>query len=334
MSGSNGTKNPWLMISWAPYSRMSNTFAKELGGTLYCVHYLRFQFPPVAPIKYIMQSVRTLQILFREKPRVVHVQNPPFISGLVVNFYCRLTGAKFVLHYHSAAFARNWDWALPFQKLIARRAVTNIVTNQHWADIVSGWGGNTLVMVDPFLELPKGEAFQVTPGFNVAFVSTFADDEPTDAVLAAAQAMPDVHFYITGDKRKKPASFFESAPANVTFTGFLDPDTQYPGLLRSVDAVMVLTVRNHTLQLGGCEAAAVKKPLITSDFPYLHEVFSRGTTFVTASPESIQKGIRAIQQDYGHYCEEIAWLRSDKQQEWNLRLSQLKELVGLANEPA
>ncbi len=334
MSALNKFKNTWLMISWAPYSRMSNTFAKELGGKLYCIHYLRFQYPPVAPIKYVLQAVRTLQVLFRERPCVIHVQNPPFISGMVVDFYCRLTRAKFVLHYHSAAFSKKWDWALPFQKMIARRAVTNIVTNQHWADIVNGWGGRVIVMTDPFLELPKGTVYPVSIGFNVAFVSTFADDEPTDAVMAAARAMPDIHFYITGDKRKKPASFFESAPTNVTFTGFLNPDTDYPGLLRSVDAVMVLTTRNHTLQLGGCEAAALKKPLITSDFPYLHEVFSRGTAFVSATPESIEEGIRAVQSEYDHFCQEISWLRSDKQQEWNLRLSQLKQLVGLGNEPA
>jgi glycosyltransferase involved in cell wall biosynthesis len=334
VSAAKANKNTWLMISWAPYSRMSDTFAKELNGKLYCIHYLRFQYPPVAPIKYIMQAVRTMAVLLSEKPRVIHVQNPPFIAGMVANFYCRLTGAKFVLHYHSAAFAKNWDWALPFQKLIARRASANIVTNQHWADIITNWGGNALVMTDPFLELPKGDAYPVSSSFNLAFVSTFAEDEPTDAVMEAARAMPDVHFYITGDKRKKPATFFENTPANVTFTGFLSPDTEYPGLLHSVDAVMVLTTRDYTLQLGGCEAAAVKKPLVTSDFPYLREVFSRGTAFVLPDPKSIEQGIRSIQQDYAHYCEEIAWLRSDKQQEWNLRLSQLKHLVGLDHEPA
>lgn len=331
MSASANGRTPWVMISWAPYSRMSSTFAQELGGKLFCVHYLRFQSPPVAPLKYVLQAVKTLQILFREKPRAIHVQNPPFVAGLVVDWYCRLSRAKFVLHYHSAAFGRIWNWSLPLQKGIARRAVTNIVTNQHWAEVVSGWGGETLVMVDPFLELPQGEPYPVgKDGFNLAFVSTFAEDEPTEAVLDAARRMPDVHFYITGDKRKKPPGFFENAPANVTFTGFLDPDREYPGLLRAVDAVMVLTTRDYTLQLGGCEAAAVHKPLITSDWPYLREVFSRGTAFVKDTPESIQQGIRQIQSDYQRYCEEIALLRGEKQREWNLRLNQLKEITGTA----
>ncbi|MGB7873933.1 MAG: glycosyltransferase family 4 protein [Anaerolineales bacterium] len=320
--------NYWLALSWAPYSRMSQTFARELGGKLHCIHYLRFQSPPHAPFKYILQAIRTLVVLFRERPRAVHVQTPPFVAGLVVDLYCRLSGAKFVLHYHSAAFERIWDWALPFQKYIARRATTNIVTNSHWAGIVNAWGGHTLVMVDPYLDLPESKPFSVKPGFNVAFVSTFAQDEPLDAVLEAAAMLPDVNFYITGDKRKKPASFFENAPANVTFTGFLDPDKQYPGLLRAVDTVMVLTTRNYTLQLGGCEATAVGKPLVTSDWPYLREVFPKGTVYVTDTAKSIQAGILQLKQDYDRLSEEIVVLREESQQEWNSRLTQLNRLMG------
>lgn len=327
MSLTKTENNHWLALSWAPYSRMSQTFARELGGKLHCIHYLRFQSPPHAPFKYILQAIRTLVVLFKERPGAVHVQTPPFVAGLVVDLYCRLTGAKFVLHYHSAAFDRAWDWALPFQKYIARRATTNIVTNSHWAKIVGSWGGHTLVMVDPYLDLPDSEPFHVKPGFNVGFVCTFAQDEPLDAVLGAAALLPDVNFYITGDKRKKTASFFESAPANVTFTGFLDPDKQYPGLLRAVDAVMVLTTRNFTLQLGGCEATAVGKPLVTSDWPYLHEVFSKGTVYVSDAAESIRDGILQLKKDYDRLSEEIVVLRQESQQEWNSRLEQLNQLV-------
>ena len=90
-------------------------------------------------------------------------------------------------------------------------------------------------MFDPFLELPPGEPYPVEPGFNVLFVCTFASDEPVEAVLEAARQLPEVHFYVTGDRRKKPASFFETAPPNVIFTGFLDPNGRYLGLLRAAD---------------------------------------------------------------------------------------------------
>ena len=322
-------KHSWVMISWAPYSRMSQTFARELDGKLHCIHYLRFQSPIHAPFKYVLMAIKTIIVLFQEHPKAIHVQNPPFVAGLVVQFYCWLTGAKFVLHYHSAAFGKAWDWALPLQKYIARKAVTNIVTNNHWAEIVESWGGHTLVMTDPFLDLPVGDEFSVNQEFNVAFVSTFADDEPLEEVLSAAEQMPDVHFYITGNKNKKSKSFFENRPPNITFTGFLDPDQQYPGLLRAVDAVMVLTTRNYTLQLGGCEAAAVGKPLITSDWPYLKEVFPKGTEYVASTTESIIDGIRNVEKNYPRLAEEIVHLRNESQQDWSEKLIELNSLMGV-----
>ncbi|NIV10321.1 MAG: glycosyltransferase [Aliifodinibius sp.] len=184
-------------------------------------------------------------------------------------------------------------------------------------------------MTDPFLDLPRGEEFKVEEGYNIAFVSTFAKDEPLDAVLEAARSLPDVNFYITGNKQKKPASFFEDAPPNVTFTGFLDPDQEYPGLLRAVDAVMVLTTRNHTLQLGGCEAASVGKPLITSDWPYLKEVFPKGTVYVSDSADSIVEGIRQVEKNYTQLAVDIVQLREEGQQEWTLKIHQLNRLAGI-----
>ncbi len=96
MKAMRGARPDWVAIAWAPYSRRSEMFARELGGELHCVHYLRFQSPPYAPFKYVLQAVRTLWILFRDRPRAVHVQNPPFVCGLVVHLYCRLSGAGFV----------------------------------------------------------------------------------------------------------------------------------------------------------------------------------------------------------------------------------------------
>lgn len=320
-------RSTWMAVAWAPYSRMSDTFARELRGKLYCIHYLRFQSPLHAPFKYVLQALRTLQVLISERPTAVHVQTPPFVCGLVVYLYCRLTGARYALHYHSAAFGSIWDWALPIQRFLARRAATNIVTNEHWAAIVRGWGGHALVMVDPFLDLPEGARYPMGEGFNVAFVSTFAPDEPTAEVLQAAAMLPEVNFFVTGDLRKLPATLAAVAPPNVTFTGFLDPYREYPGLLRAADAVMVLTTRDHTLQLGGCEAIAVGKPLITSDWPYLREIFARGTVYVPSTAEGIRDGVLAMRRRYAELRQETFALREESRRAWDARLSQLEARV-------
>jgi len=318
-------KNDWLVIAWAPYSRRSAMFAKELGARLCCIHYLRFQAPLYAPVKYILQAIRTLQVLFAGRPRAIHVQNPPFVCALVVYLYCRVVGAQFVLDHHSAAFAHTWDWALPIQRFLARRAVTNIVTNQHWADIIHSWNAHALIMGDPFLALPKGQALPVEPGFNVAFVSTFAPDEPLDVVLKAAAQLPEIHFYITGDAKRKPKSFFDNLPPNVTCTGFL-PDDQYISLLRAVDTIMVLTTRDHTLQLGGCEAVSVGQPLITSDWPFLRDFFSRGTVYVANTGDGVRDGILIVQKRHQDLKKEMIAFREDGRREWDSRFAQLKQM--------
>ena len=317
----------WIAVAWAPYSRRSEMFARELGGRLYCIHYLKFRSPPYAPLKYVLQSVETLRVLFTARPLAVHVQNPPFVCGLVVALYCRFSGARFVVEYHTAAFGRAWSWALPVQKFIARRAVTNIVTDEHWAQLVRSWGGHALVMYDAFLDLPDGEAFIVGHAFNVAFLSTFAPDEPLESVLEAAALLPDVHFYVTGDRSKAPATVLSTAPPNVTFTGFLDPNGAYLGLLRAVDAALVLTTRDHTLQLAGCEAVAVGTPLVTSDFDYLRVLFECGAVFVEPLPWSIRDGIVEMMARREELAAETCDLRRTRREEWATRLSQLDQLV-------
>ncbi len=322
-----GRSEEWAAVAWAPYSRRSEMFARELGGKLHCVHHLKFRSPMHAPFKYLMQAVHTLWVLARERPTAVHVQNPPFVCGLVVDLYCRISGARFITEFHSAAFGRAWRWSLPIQKYLARRAAMNIVTSDHWARIVGSWGGRTVVMHDPFLDLPQGKVYRLGSGFNVAFIGTFAEDEPIDDVLSAARLVPDVHFYITGDLDKAPVGVAADAPDNVTFTGFLDMNGEYLGLLREADAVMVLTTRDDTLQLAGCEAVAVGKPLVTSDWSYLRDLFGGVAIFVEPTSVAIARGVREVKERHAELIAEIKGFRDIRRGAWNERMAELTRAV-------
>lgn len=317
-------KEKWLVISWAPYSRRSQVFAREVGGKLYAIHYLRFKSPRHAPFKYILQALRTIQVLMKERPSAIHVQTPPYVAGLVVDFYCRIAGAKFVLDYHSAAFGSVWDWALPVQKYLARRASANIVTNQHWADIIESWQANSLILGDAFLDLPAGSDYPVSGKFNIVYICTYSSDEPLEEVVEACKDDPDLHIYVTGNANKVKPDILKRIPSNVTLTGFL-PDEEYIGLLRKVDAVMALTTRDYTLQRGGCEAVAVGQPLITSDWPFLREFFNQGTIHVENNPESIKAGFKLLMQDHEKLRKEISQLRKDGRLIWDAQLSKLRD---------
>ena len=317
----------WVAVAWAPYSRRSEMFARELGAPLHCIHYLKFRSPPYAPFKYVLQSVKTLRVLFTERPQAVHVQNPPFVCGLVVALYCRLSRARFVVEYHTAAFGRAWRFALAAQKLVAREAAANIVTDEHWARLVRSWGGHSIVMYDAFLDLPPGRPYGVSGRCTVAFLGTFAPDEPIEEFLEAAALLPDVTFYVTGDTGQAAKATLAGAPENVTFTGFLDPNGAYLGLLRAVDAVVVLTTRDHTLQLAGCEAIAVGQPLVTSDFEYLRGLFEKGAVFVAPNVWSIRDGIVEAIDRRDELARESVELRANRRAEWKARLQELDEVV-------
>ena len=90
---------------------------------------------------------------------------------------------------------------------------------------------------------------------------------------------------------------------------------------------MVLTTRNFTLQLGGCEAVAAGRPLITSSWPYLREVFAKGAVYVSDSAESIRDGVLELQRRYEDLAQEVVALRRESRREWDARLSQLQERV-------
>jgi len=327
----NLTTNKKIFVAWAPYSRRSQSLAIELGMDLHLIHYLKFQRPAYASLKYVLQAVSTLVLLLKERPAIVFVQDPPIFASLVVYLYTVLTfgQARFVVDAHTGALLHPW-WK-PFrglQKFIYRRALTIITTNRMLTECVRSWGADSMALAGPPIHIPPGEAMSLSEAFNLVLVNTFSPDEPLSVALEAVAGSPDVHLYVTGDVGKAPACLLEAAPANVTFTGFLSDD-DYLRLLRGADAIMVLTDDDFTLQLGGMEAVAVGKPIITSALSFLREYFNHGTVHVPNTPDGIREGIVELQKDITRLSAGILRLRRVHQEEWITNSQQLRELVAV-----
>ena len=323
------TTDKKVFISWAPYSRRSQSLAAELDMTPYLIHHLKFQRPVYAPIKYILQALHTLVLLFKERPRIVFVQDPPIFASVIVYIYTVLTfgQARFIVDAHSGALFHPW-WK-PFrwlQKFIYRRALTIITTNRTLTELVRSWGADSMALSGPPINIPPGEAMPLGEAFNLVLVNTFSPDEPLSVVLKAVADRPDVHLYVTGDVGKAPSSLLETTPANVTFTGFLSDD-DYLKLLRGADAIIALTDQDFTLQLGGIEAVAVGKPTIMSDLSFLREYFNRGTVHVPNTPDGVRQGIIQMQKDLARLSKEILDLRRVHHEEWIAKSQQLHQLV-------
>ena len=313
-------------IAWIAHNRRSQLLAQKFQMNLHLIQSLkRFYF--LAPLRYLLQSIRTLVILFRERPDVVFVQNPPIFATAIVYLYTKFSSAKFIIDSHTGALlAPWWQWSLPLHGWLSRRALTTIVTNEHLEAIVKAWNAETFIIADIPTEFPQGNEFPLAKEFNVAVINTFSPDEPVGEVLKAAALLPDVQFYITGDPIRAKKTFLQEHPKNVQFTGFL-PDSDYFGLLRGVQAIVVLTTDDHTMQRGACEAVSMGKPIITSDWEILRSYFHKGTVYVNNTAAGIRDGIIDMMERQEQMEEEILLLQRERRQEWEIKEDELLALI-------
>lgn len=248
--------NKRLAIAWIAHSRRSQLIADKLQMKVYLVHTLK-RYYWLAPFRYVLQGLQTLWILWREKPDVVLVQNPPIFAALTVYLYAIVYKTRYLIDAHTGALlAPWWQWSIPLHGFLSRHAIATMVTNEHLAELVESWGARSFIVADIPSQFPPGTAYPATGRLQVAVVNSFSPDEPLQAIIEAASHLPDVHFYITGDPLRADKTLLQTAPDNVHFTGFLD-DNAYVGLLRTVHAIMVLTTDDHTMQRGACEAVAL-----------------------------------------------------------------------------
>ena len=318
-------------IVWGPPSkgRRSIVLARELGLP---IAFLSDSWQPglrAALIKYPKQLLRTYRRLLTDRPRIVFVQSPPSFAVWSVAVYAALSGARFVVDAHSDAFERG-RWTRPrwLNRLVARRAAATLVTDLHWAERLRSGGAEALVIPDVPTDFSVGETTPAVPvggPFTIAFVNTWARDEPLDAVIAAARRLPHVAFKVTGRTEGREA-LTVGAPANVHFVGYL-PDPDYHALLRDASGVMCLTTRDHTMQRGACEALSLGRPIITSDWPLLRSYFDQGTLHVDNTADGIQRAVTELTGRYDQLVQEIEALRELRRSEWAVRKQGLMRLI-------
>ena len=313
-------------VAWMAYHRRSHLLAQHLGATEYFIQYEPRSRVLRLPIKYAVQAWRTWRALCQDQPDVVFVQNPPIFAVVVAFLYARRYDARYVIDSHTGAFlSPKWRWSLGLHRLLSSGALATIVHNASQEQIMKQWGCRYLVIGFTPGSYPPGEPFALGNRFNVAVVSSFLADEPIDLVFEAAALLPEVSFYITGDSRRIAQPLLTRKTDNTLLTGFL-PYDRYVGLLRGVDAIMVLTTGNHTLLMGGFEAVSVGTPLIVSDWPVLRDYFSLGTVHVPNTAEGIREGVCLAQREQARLQQEILVLQERLQAEWMQKSSELQQL--------
>jgi len=319
---------PAMFLAWSPpsHTRRSELVARRLDIPLRRVHVLKKK-PYLAPLRYAIQALLTLIVLFHERPKVVLVQNPPIFAPLFAWIYCALTRSSLVIDSHTDALQSSaWEWSLPLHRFLSRRAKATLVTNAHLAQILQGWGAKSQIIMDVPSELPAGKPYPLEHPFNIAMVSSYAPDEPLGEVIQVAGSLPDIGFYVTGDLRWGSKRLPADPPSNLHLTGFL-PDDEYYGLLRSVHAVMALTTEDHTMQRGACEAVWLGQPIITSHWPVLRRSFHKGAIHVDNTAEGIRAGILHMRAVHEHLTGEVQLLQEERRRQWQAIVTQLEALL-------
>jgi len=316
-----------LYLIWAPHERHSESFAKHYGTEIIFVHYFQYMRPIWSPLKYPLMAVKTIVDLIKRKPELVFAMTPPLFCVLFVYLYSFFTGTHFIIDSHTGSLiSPPWCTVFrPLHRFLCKKAVVTIVTNDHLASVVQSWGGKTLIITPP-ISFPKVECHSLKAEKNLLVVNTFSSDEPVKEILQAARKCPEVHFHISGNLTKAHPKMIQESPANVRFTGFI-PYLEYFALLKSVDGVISMTTRDHTLQSGGEEALFMGKPLITTRFPYLMNFFNKGTVYADPTTESITKSVLELFENRDRLTEEMILLRDAHVDEWNRRLAELTTIV-------
>lgn len=300
-----------VFVSWWRYTSRPESFAEAMGAE----NYFFAQGEQLGLLKYFPRALACFWTLITRRPRVVYASNPPTFAPLIVWAYCLLFNARYCMDSHTSAFDRlRWTRLMPLHAFLARRAIWAATTNDALTERVNAMGARGISVEDIPFEFPE-VSYPVNNGFTVAVVCSFDDDEPVCEIFDAARRMETVSLYVTGNPAKAPEALHESCPPNVTLTGYLSNE-DYAGLLRSVSAIMVLTTNDLTMQRGGSEAISVERPLITSDFQVLREIFYKGTIHVDNSPDQIVEAISEIQRDLPRFESEMTEMKRERGERW------------------
>ena len=323
----NSSLRCWAFVDWAKDCSRSDAYVRELGMSLIRHHRNRGGLGATA-YKYAWQLFQTTRDLVRQRPTRVMCMSPSPLTALPVWLYCKATGSEFVIDAHTGAFmGAPWDrlpWIQPF---FTRRALATIVTNARLADVVREQGGRPVVVPDVPTERAADGSASLGDGFHVVFVASWGLDEPLGEVIAAARALPDVVFHVTGKPKPHHAELVRELPANVKLTGFLDRQ-RYLATVAAADVVLALTTRDHTMQRAAYEAVYLGTPIVISDWPILRENFEGAAVFTANDPESLTRAITSARVEAGRLRCGAERLRNAKLARWENNRRTLQALLG------
>jgi glycosyltransferase involved in cell wall biosynthesis len=233
-----------------------------------------------------------------------------------------------VIDCHTPALhSRKWGWALVIHRYLMRRARAVMVHTEEEEVEVRGWTSRVVLVPD---DLPVAE--QVVPaeapgrGFRVLVAGSLDSGEPVAAALAAARHLDGVEVRLTGDPERVAAATRAAAPANASFTGWLE----YPRFLAELlaaDVVAAFSSDPGIMNRAAFEAVALGKPVVLSDMPGLRRRFSAAALFTPNDPAAMADTLRRAIEQRSELAQRSQLLQAELRHDRERALARLKVLI-------
>jgi glycosyltransferase involved in cell wall biosynthesis len=282
-----------LALAWAARQPRTSGLAAALEGEAAFVTNPLPVRPATAPLRYAWCAVQTWRLLERLRPSCVVVIAPPVVAPLVAAAWCRWRRRPLVVDCHTGTFhSRRWAWARPLYRWLLPHCRAVLAHTDEALTLVRSWGAPGLLMPD---DVPsRAEANDPGPAHEatVLVAGSLDENEPVAETLGAAALLPEVSVRITGDPALVPRALRESAPPNVTFTGYL-PLPAFLGEMLAAAVVAVFSTDPHIMNRAAFEAVGLERPLVLSDLSGLRARFGAAALFADNRPAAMAEALRS-----------------------------------------
>jgi glycosyltransferase involved in cell wall biosynthesis len=308
-----------VWISWNDSLRSRN-LSQDFGIPLYVKV---FEHSVVS--RHIFSSMWTIYILTKHRPTCIFIQYS-FLLLLFIAIYKLITPYHVcvIADCHTKALRRSVDGILGrIFKRIKRKSF-------QYADLIilsnDGMVSDALEYTDRHFILPdRIPTINDYPVENnrenyCVFVSSYADDEPLEEVIKAADILKGkIKIYCTGRIPKHLNHLNEHTYSNIYFTNYLTQQ-EYESLISNATCVLALTEEEDCLQCAGYEALSLGLPLVVSDTAALKSYFGNTVIYVQNIASDIAFGIEKSMSNK-------TTLKNDMKKLEKLRRSQYKEAI-------
>jgi glycosyltransferase involved in cell wall biosynthesis len=283
--------------------------------------------------RYVMGMIKTSEVVIREKPRTLFVQNPSLILAMYSLLLRMFLRCKLVIdaHYFGIIAPNENRFLQKVLDVCNRNADMVIVTNSNHYKMVEAVGGNPFICQDPLPALDRYSrefSSKDTVDKKVLFICSFDIDEPFFEVFRAFEELTTEGYslYVSGNYKKQainPAEF-----KHVHFLGYV-PSVEFYYHLFSSSVVVDLTTYEDCLVCGAYESMVAEKPLVATDTKAIREYFTNGVIYTAIEREAIAGAVRNAYRDRGKLITEIKHWKAKAMEENRQKVREIRRVLGL-----